>query len=150
MKKIKKQNAKKSCLTILLSSSSLPKKKFHYKYIIATFLYHALPPCLILFEHLFGLSHRKTCWTMSMDNVGLKICLLGASNSIWGSLRHFFLGVNWSGRGMSSTTNHKFYKASGQLHGPWCKQPLTLPSPWRNSQSSNAKNGNSKNNVAIV
>ena len=36
----------------------------------------------------------------------------------------FFLGVNQSGHGMSSTTNHKVYMALGQLHGPWCKHPL--------------------------
>ena len=33
-------------------------------------------------EHLFCLSHRKTRWTMSMDNVGLETCLLGTSNSM--------------------------------------------------------------------
>ena len=22
------------------------------------------------------------------------------------------------------TTNHKFYRPLGRLHGPWCKQPL--------------------------
>ena len=37
-------------------------------------------PCLLLLEDLFCLSHRKTRWIMSMDNVGLKICLLGTSN----------------------------------------------------------------------
>ena len=30
-----------------------------------------------------------------------------------------FLGVNQSGHGTNSPTNHKFYKALGQLHGPW-------------------------------
>jgi len=39
-------------------------------------------PCLFLLEHLFCLSHRKTYWIMSVDNVGLKICLLGTSNSM--------------------------------------------------------------------
>ena len=34
-------------------------------------------PFLFLLERLFCLSHRKTRWTMSLDNVGLKICLLG-------------------------------------------------------------------------
>ena len=38
----------------------------------------------------------------------------------------FFLGVNRSGPGTSSTTNHKFYRALGRLHGPRCKQPLRL------------------------
>jgi hypothetical protein len=37
-----------------------------------------------------------------------------------------FLYVNRSGPGMSSTTDLIFYKALGRLHGPWCKQPLTL------------------------
>jgi hypothetical protein len=37
---------------------------------------------------------------------------------------HFFLGVNQSDHGMSSTSNYRFYKALKRLHGPWCKQPL--------------------------
>ena len=78
-------------------------------------------PCLFLQEHLFCLSRRKTPWTMSVDNVGLKICLLGTSNFM--AHRHFFLGVNQSGARTSSTTNHRFYEGLGQLHGPWCKQP---------------------------
>jgi hypothetical protein len=32
-----------------------------------------------LLEHLFCLSQCKTRWTMSMDNAGLEICLLGTS-----------------------------------------------------------------------
>ena len=36
----------------------------------------------------------------------------------------FFLGVNQNGPKTSSIANHIFYKALGQLHGPWCKQPL--------------------------
>ena len=31
-------------------------------------------------EHFFCLSHCKTHWIMSVDNVGFKICLLGTSN----------------------------------------------------------------------
>ena len=38
----------------------------------------------------------------------------------------FFLGVNRSGRTTNSTANPKFYRALGQLHGPWCKQPLNI------------------------
>ena len=76
-------------------------------------------PCLFLPEHLFYLSHRKTYWTMSMDNVGLKICLLGTSYFM------ITLGVNQSDPKTSVTTNHKFYKTLGQLHGPWCKKPLS-------------------------
>ena len=37
-----------------------------------------------------------------------------------------FLGVNRSGLGTSSTGNHIFYRALGRLHGPWCKQPLSV------------------------
>ena len=40
----------------------------------------------------------------------------------------FYLGVNQSGPRTSSTTDHKFYRALGQLHGPWCKQPLSVRS----------------------
>ena len=38
----------------------------------------------------------------------------------------FFLGVNRSGPGTSSTLDHILYKALGRLHGPWCKQPLSV------------------------
>ena len=37
-------------------------------------------PCLFPLEHLFCLSHRQSRRTMSVDNVSLKICLLGPSN----------------------------------------------------------------------
>ena len=60
---------------------------------------------------------------MVVDNVGLKICLVETSNSTV-TLTFVFLGVNRSGRGTSSTTNHRSYMAWGQLHGLWCKQPL--------------------------
>ena len=115
---------KNSSLTILLSSlvfifGTLKKitLKFYYNNI-------SLPwaPAFFLLEHLFCLSHRKTRWTMSLDNVGLKICLLGYSDSM--VTLTFFLGVNRSGPRMSSTTNHKIYRALGQLQGPWCKQIL--------------------------
>ena len=39
-------------------------------------------PCCFLLKHLFYLSHCKTRSTMSVDNVGLKTCLLGTSNSM--------------------------------------------------------------------
>ena len=64
---------------LLLSSSSLPLKKFIK--IFCNFIALPMGPCLFLLEHLFCLSHRKTRWTMSADNVGLKICLLGNSSS---------------------------------------------------------------------
>ena len=40
-----------------------------------------------------------------------------------GHFEIFFLGVNRSGPKTSSTTNHKFYRALGQLQGPWCNNP---------------------------
>ena len=46
-----------------------------------TNIFLPLSPGLFLLEHLSCLSHCKTCWTMSLDNVGLKICLLGTSHS---------------------------------------------------------------------
>ena len=62
---------------LFLSSSFLPPKIFINFFIITTFLCHG--PFLFKkkLKHLFCLSHHNTCWTMSMDNVGLKICLLG-------------------------------------------------------------------------
>ena len=39
-------------------------------------------PCLFLPKHLLCLSHPKTHWNMPVDNVGLKICLQGTSNSM--------------------------------------------------------------------
>jgi hypothetical protein len=90
-------------------------------------------PCLFLLEHLFCLSHHKTHWTMLVNNADLAICLLETLNFM--ITLTFSLGVNRSGPGTSSTTNHKFYKALGWLHGPWCKQPLratshTSQEPW--------------------
>ena len=40
--------------------------------------FFATGPCLFLPNHLFCLFHCKAHWTMSVDNVGLQICLLGA------------------------------------------------------------------------
>ena len=39
-------------------------------------------PCFFLLEHLFCLSHCKTRWIVSVDDVGLKVRLLGTSNSM--------------------------------------------------------------------
>jgi hypothetical protein len=58
-------------LTILLSSSSLLQHFF------------VMGPCLSLStKHLFGLSHRKTRWTMLLNQIGFQIRLLGISNSM--------------------------------------------------------------------
>ena len=40
------------------------------------------------------------------------------------SLSHFSLDVNRSGPEANSTANHRFYRAMGRLHGPWCQRPL--------------------------
>ena len=77
-KKLKNQVWPFSCL--YLSSSSLPQKKSlrnHYNNISlswALFFFFFKP------KHLFCRSHCITCWTVSVDNIGLKIFLLGASN----------------------------------------------------------------------
>jgi hypothetical protein len=55
-------------------------KKIHKKFIITSFLCYGT--CLFLREHLFCLSHRKFHWTMPGNNVNLKGCLLGTSNSM--------------------------------------------------------------------
>ena len=91
---------------------SFPKKFIN----ITTFVCHG-PPAFLLLDHPFCLSHLKTCWTMLVDNVGLRICLLGTSNSM---VTVTFLPWCKPKCRTSSTTNHGFYKALGQLHGPWC------------------------------
>ena len=72
-------------LTILLSSLvfhfSSPKKNSLEIY-YDNFSMPCMGPCLFLLENLFCLSHRKTHWTMFVDNVGLRICLLGTLNSM--------------------------------------------------------------------
>ena len=76
-------------------------------------------PCLFLPERLFRLSHCKTHWTVSMDYIlGLTIYILGTSNFML-ALTFFFpwCKLKWSW--------DKFYRALRQLHGPWCKQPLS-------------------------
>ena len=56
-------------------------------------------PCHLQQENLFRLSHYKTHWTMTLDNVGLKF--YGYSYIM------FFLDVNWSGLETSSTANDR-------------------------------------------
>ena len=52
--------------------------------------FFVLGPYFFLPKHLFCLSHRKPRWTMSVDSVSLKLCLLGTLNSIV-ALTFFFL-----------------------------------------------------------
>jgi hypothetical protein len=63
-----------SCLHLLF-----PKKNSLKSYYNIIFLPWALE---FLSEHLFGLSKHKPRWTMSMDDIGLKIHFLGTSNSM--------------------------------------------------------------------
>ena len=55
---------------------------------------------ILLLEHFFAmgpcLSHRKTCWFMSMHLLCLEICILRTSTSMV-TQAFFFLGVNRSG-----------------------------------------------------
>ena len=90
---------KKSSLTILLSSlafifSSPPQINpliFYYNNI-------SLPWALAFFlpEHLSCLSHHQTRWTMSVDNVDLKICLLGTSNFMIALTFFSWCHLKWS------------------------------------------------------
>ena len=80
-------------------------------------------PCFFLLQHSFASPITKPRWTMSMDKVGLKICPLGTSNAMVTLPLFPWCKPKWSQD--NSTSNHKFYRALGQLHGPWCKQPIT-------------------------
>ena len=109
----------KSSLTILLSSSSLPPRKHSLKYYYNNI---SLPWAFIFFYQStsFASPNTKLVWTISVDNKGLKICLLGTSNFV--VTLSFFprCKPKWSRDG--SIDNHKFY----MVHGPWCKHPLKL------------------------
>ena len=63
-----------------------------------------------------------------MDNASVKICLMGISSSM--VTMTFPISVNQNGPDTSSTTNHRFYRALGRIHGPWCKQTLTQLAIW--------------------
>jgi hypothetical protein len=79
---------------------------------------------LFLLGHLFCLSHRKTRWTMSVDYVGLKICLLGTLNSM---VTLTFLPrckLKWSWDEFNSQSH--ILQGLGTTHGPWCKQLLII------------------------
>ena len=80
-------------------------------------------PCPFLPDHLFSTPTAKPIGPYQWIMWALKYVFWGPQ-TLW-SLWHYFLGVNWSGPKASSKTNQRFYRALGQLHGPWCKQPLT-------------------------
>ena len=95
---------------------------------------------ILLYQHFSAMGH----WFFStsahilplppqnpVDNVGLIVCLLGASNSM---VILIIIGVNRSDIGTNSIANRIFYKALERLHGSWCKQPLmktmlSIPTP---------------------
>ena len=112
--------------TILLSSlvfsfftSTKNPLKSHYKNI-------SLPWAIAFFllKHLFCLSHRKTHWIMSVDNVGLKICILGTSNSMVTLIFFPWCKLKWSRNELNNQS--QILQGLGRLHGPWCKQPLSV------------------------
>ena len=71
-------------------------------------------PFLFLPEHLFYFSQHKTCWTMLVDNVGHKMCLLGTSNSM--------------------VTLTIFSLVYIKVVPGWVQQPITyFTGPWDNS-----------------
>ena len=105
-------------LCLFSPSSSVPPQKNSSRIYYNTISLPWALFFLLLLEHLFCLSHRKACWTMSMDNVGLEICLMGTSNSMV-TLPFFpWCRPKWS-RDEFNNQSHIL-----QCHGPWCKQPL--------------------------
>jgi hypothetical protein len=66
---------------LLLSSSSLPHKQFHSKFIITTLLLHGPLPFHTR-APILPLSHHKTRWTISVDNACLRNMSFGTSNSM--------------------------------------------------------------------
>ena len=82
-------------------------------------------PYFFLQTIYFASLTAKPVRSMSGDYVGLKLCFLGTSTYI--VIMTFFLVVNRSGLGTSSTSNQRSSKALGRLHGPWCKQPHNDP-----------------------
>jgi len=76
-------------LIILLSAPSLSLKYIFHLDVLLQCDFFLMCPCLFLLEHFFCLFHYKTCWVMSLNKLGLEICLLGTSNSMV-SLTFFF------------------------------------------------------------
>jgi len=100
------------CLRLLF-----PKEKF-----IKILLKHTIPWTLALFYHNTSFTSPTAkpfgpcLWTMH----ALKHVFLGS----WIAWSQEWSRVNWSGPKASATSNCKFYRTLGWLHGPWCKQPL--------------------------
>jgi hypothetical protein len=110
-----------SCLHLLFPNKN--SLNFYYYNILMSWA-HA--PALCYQTTSFASPQRKTRWTMSVDNVGLKICLLETLDFMVTLTFIVFLDVIQNGPKTSSTTNHEFYRALGRLHGPWCKRSLSV------------------------
>ena len=102
-----------SCLPFLLTPPPTKTLITHYKK-------KSMPWALAFVNKSTSLclSHYKTCWTMSGDNISLKTCLLEASNSM-GTPIFFFLDAckpKWSRDKFNNQS--QIYKALGRIHGP--------------------------------
>ena len=114
-----------SCL--LLSSSSPPQKEFPRNFIITTFLCHG-PLHFSTRAPLFASPIAKPNEPCQWISVGLTKHMSLRNLELHGHSHIFifnFLGVNWSGPRTNSIAKHRSYKAFRQLHGSWCKQPLS-------------------------
>ena len=67
--------------TKMLGKTKINKTKRKIKKILK-WHFSTMVPWHLQWENLFCLSHHKMCWTMSVDSIGLKIDLLGASSSM--------------------------------------------------------------------
>ena len=76
-----------------------------------------------LLEHLFCLSHYKTRWSMSVNYVGIKICLLGTSTFMVTSTSFLWCKPKWSHDEFNNQST--LLHGLGTVHDPWCKQPLS-------------------------
>ena len=91
---------------------------------LLSFLFHGPLPFFFTPKHLFCLYHHKTYWTMSVDNLGFKICLLGISNFMVTLTVFPWCKPKWSGDEFNNQSQI-FTRFLEWLYGPWCKQPLS-------------------------
>ena len=70
----------------------------------------------------FCRTHCKTCWTMIVDNVGLKLGLLGTSSSMITLTSFPWSKPKWS-RDKFNNQSH-ILEEQGTIHDPQCQQPL--------------------------
>jgi hypothetical protein len=117
------ENKIKSSLTILLSSLVFvffPPKEISIKIYYSNI---SLPWALASFYYNTSFASPTAKPIMLVDNAGLKICLLGTLNVMVTLTLFPWCKLKWSQD--DSTSNHKVYRSLGQLHGPWCKLPIT-------------------------